>query len=627
MFKNIFFLMILTTLISTNANAQIDRVEPPNWWIGFKDPSLQLLVKAEAIENAQVSLKNADGILLQEVHQADSPNYLFLDLRITENAQAGMFKVILAFSDKEDISFEYQLKKRQKPSEEYEGFSSKDAIYLITPDRFANGDTSNDVVEHMRETNLDRKDDYARHGGDIQGMINHLDYIEEMGFTAIWSSPLLENDMVNASYHGYAITDFYKVDPRFGNLQTYKKLAAEANKRGIKLIMDMVANHCGSQHWWMEDLPYNNWINGQQAYENGDDVPVTSHRRTTNQDPYASNFDKQKMSEGWFVDSMPDLNQENPMMAKYTIQNSIWWIETLQLGGIRQDTYPYPNKQFMAEWCKSIMNEYPNFNIVGEEWSYNPLLVGYWQHNEDKTGYQSYLPTTMDFPMQQNIVDGLMQDEGWDSGLIKIYEGLANDFHYYDPKSIMLFADNHDMDRIHTWLEKDVQKTKMAMGLILTLPRIPQVYYGTEILMENSAKRGDHGLIRSDFPGGWSDDQVNAFKQEALSADQVDFQNYLRKLLNYRKYSDALAYGETLHFAPFDGVYALFRYKGDETLAVFLNKHNKSKTIDTARFDELELHETSMRNIISDEKMSWKENLSIQPGITILTTKLSDEKE
>lgn len=626
MFRKLISILILTILLSTSARAQIDRVEPPHWWIGFKDHSLQLLVKADNIQNAKVSL-NTEAVLLQEVHQADSPNYLFLDLKITEEAEPGKFEVILSFAERNEIRFDYELKSRQKSSKEFNGFSSRDAIYLITPDRFANGDPSNDVVEKMRETELDRNDNYARHGGDIQGIIDHLDYIEEMGFTAIWSSPLLENDMPDASYHGYAITDFYKVDPRFGDLQTYKKLAAEANKRGIKLIMDMIANHCGSKHWWMEDLPYKNWINGQKAYENGKEIPITSHRRTTNQDPYASSFDKQKMSEGWFVDSMPDLNQKNPMMAKYTIQNSIWWIETLQLGGIRQDTYPYPNKNFMAEWCKAIMREYPNFNIVGEEWSYNPLLVGYWQHDEDRSGYQSYLPTTMDFPMQQNIVDALMQDEGWDSGLIKIYEGLANDFYYYDPQSIMLFADNHDMDRIHTWLEKDVQKTKMAMGLILTLPRIPQIYYGTEILMENSADRGDHGLIRSDFPGGWSGDEVNAFKQEGLSADQVNFQDYMMKLLNYRKNSDALDYGKTLHFAPFDGIYTLFRVEGDETVAVLLNKNENTKLIDTDRFEELELNGTKMRSVISDDLISWQETLKIKPGITILTTKLSDEKK
>ena len=624
MYRKIALLMVLMMLVSSPVQAQIDRVAPPNWWIGFKDTSLQLMVKADGIKDAKVSIDNK-GVYLQQVHQADSPNYLFIDLEISDEAEAGKFKIDLQLRDKDDLSFDYELKARQVSSDKFEGFSSKDAIYLITPDRFANGDLSNDVVKTMKETSLDRNDDYARHGGDIQGIIDHLDYIREMGFTAIWSSPLLENDMPTASYHGYAITDFYKVDPRFGDLETYKKLAREANKRGIKLIMDMIANHCGSEHWWMDDLPYNDWINGQKAYEAGEDIPITSHRRTTNQDPYASNYDKQKMSEGWFVDSMPDLNQENPMMAKYTIQNSIWWIETLQLGGIRQDTYPYPDKQFMAEWCKAIMNEYPNFNIVGEEWSYNPLLVGYWQHDEDRSGYRSYLPTTMDFPMQQNIVDGLMQEEGWDTGLIRIYEGLANDFHYYDPKSIMIFADNHDMDRIHTWLEKDVQKTKMAMGLILTLPRIPQVYYGTEILMDNSENRGDHGLIRSDLPGGWPDDEIDAFKQEGLADKQVEFQNFMKSLLNYRKTSDALDYGKTLHFAPFEGTYSLFRYEEDEIVAVLLNKNDETKTIETRRYQELELVGSQLRNIITGEMMSWKEKITIKPGITLLTTKLSDE--
>lgn len=610
---------LIAFFLTMLSHSQIDRVEPSNWWVGFNDSSLQLLVKGDDIKKANVKI-DAEGVELKKVHQADSPNYLFIDLNINRNAKPGTFKINFETADNEFFSIDYELKERKRNSEDFEGFSSKDAIYLITPDRFANGDASNDVVKSMRETNLDRSDNYARHGGDIQGIIDHLDYIEEMGFTAIWSSPLLENNMPNSSYHGYAITDFYKVDPRFGDLATYKTLAKEAQKRGIKLIMDMVANHCGSKHWWMKDLPYKNWINGQKAYESGEDVPITTHRRTTNQDPYASDFDKEKMSEGWFVDTMPDLNQQNPMMAKYTIQNAIWWIETLHLGGIRQDTYPYPNKNFMAKWCKAIMNEYPNFNIVGEEWSYNPLLVGFWQHDDTSDGYQSFLPTTMDFPMQQNIIDGLNEDEGWDTGLIKIYEGLANDFYYYDPQSIMLFADNHDMDRIYTWLNQDVQKTKIAMGLILSLPRIPQVYYGTEILMENSANRGDHGLIRTDFPGGWEGDKTNAFKSTGLTKSQIDFQSYMKKLLNFRKTSKALQFGETTHFAPFEGTYALFRYHEDQTVAILINKHDKAKTVQTERFSELELGGSSLKNVISGESMIWGDKITLEPGVMILTT-------
>ncbi len=505
-------------MTKTTAQVQIDRLEPPHWWVGFEDIRLQLMLKGPDIGNFQVSVQN-NKVRLLKVHKADSPNYLFLDLEIPADTPPGIVEIQLQKVNETSFSVSYVLKNRPKGSEEYIGFSSKDVIYLITPDRFSNGDPNNDVDLSLQEKTINRKDDYARHGGDIRGMINHLDYIEEMGFTSLWPSPLLINDMPRESYHGYAITDFYKVDPRFGTLEEYIELSEKAQKRGIKLIMDQVNNHCGLAHWWMQDLPFTNWINYQQPFEEGKKITVTNHRRTVNQDIYASDSDRELMDNGWFVPSMPDLNQENPFLAQYLIQNSLWWIETLSLGGIRQDTYPYPDKDFMAQWAKRIMTEYPNFSIVGEEWSLNPLVVGYWQKGADnRDGYKSYLRCTMDFPMQQTLVDALNEKEDWNTGLIKLYEGLANDFHYASPKDMMLFGDNHDMDRIYTQLQKDETLTRMALAFILMAPRIPQVYYGTEILMDNSNKPGDHGLIRTDFPGGWEGDKVNAFTGKGLDA-------------------------------------------------------------------------------------------------------------
>ncbi|MGB7843135.1 MAG: glycoside hydrolase family 13 protein [Salinimicrobium sp.] len=615
-------IFVLFVLIGFSSFAQIERVEPPNWWTGFKNHQLQLLVYGKEIGKAVPQI-NYNGVSIQKVHKADSPNFLFIDLSIAEEAQPGKFDIRFKKPAGKPEVYQYELKERQKPAEDYVGFDSSDAIYLITPDRFANGDPSNDINTSLLEKTIDRSDDYARHGGDIRGIIDHLEYIDTLGFTALWPSPLLINDMEEASYHGYAMTDFYKVDPRFGTLAEYKELADKAGERGIKLIMDQVANHIGLQHWWMKDLPFENWINFQERYVKGEKPVYSNHRRTTNQDMYASKDDKKEMTKGWFVDTMPDLNQENPFMANYLTQNSIWWIETLGLGGIRQDTYPYPDKEFMSDWAGAIMTEYPNFSIVGEEWSYNPLLVRYWQEGApNKDGYDSNLKSTMDFPMQANIVSALNEEEQWGAGLVKMYEGLANDFVYASPSEIMIFPDNHDMSRIYTQLGESIPNTKMALAYVLMLPRIPQIYYGTEIFMNDTAKPGDHGLIRSDFPGGWKNDSINAFTGKQLSEDQIGMQKYLQKILKYRKNSQAIQSGETVHFAPEEGIYLLSRIYKNEKVVLILNKNEEPSKLDLKRFEELGLTGKTLKNLLSGEQFIWKNSLELpQKGAYIFTTK------
>ncbi len=613
---------LLFTLFGFCLYAQIKKIEPPNWWVGMKNQELQLLVYGDSIFKLSPEIQYA-GVSLKNWVAGSSPNYLFLNISISESAKPGTVQI--DFKGERNLSIKYELLGRTKHPNDYIGFDSSDAIYLITPDRFANGNPKNDSVQEMLETDVDRNHDYKRHGGDIQGIIDHLNYISKMGFTAIWSSPLLENDMPEQSYHGYAITDFYQVDPRFGTLDKYKVLAQKAAKKGIKLIMDQVANHCGREHWWMEDLPFKDWVNHQQEFENGASITVTNHRRTVNQDIYASEYDKAFMEKGWFVPSMPDLNQENSFLAKYLIQNSIWWIETLGLGGIRQDTYPYPNKNFMAKWAKAIMNEYPNFNIVGEEWSYNPLLVGYWQDgSKNNDGYKSYLKSTMDFPMQKALVDALNEPESWNKGLIKLYEGLANDFGYSEPQSILFFADNHDMDRIFTQLNEDLALVKMAMAFILVAPRTPQIYYGTEVLMENSEKPGDHGLIRTDFPGGWSGDETNAFSGIELSEEQRDMQSFLKSLLHFRKNSKALQQGRTIHFAPENGTYVLFRQHKNEKVFFCINKNPKEVELDLRRFSELQIANQEFVNILNSREVTLKRKLIVGPKQVLI---LSSKKE
>mgnify|MGYP003624427000 FL=1 len=617
--NQIFLLLFFVGL--TSYAQKINRVEPPNWWVGMHNNVVEILIYGENISSYSPAIKNAT-IDLKQVKRTENKNYLFLTVDVSK-AEVGSFKIdFLKKGKRNNFSIDYELKERKKDSELREGFDSSDAIYLITPDRFSNADTSNDIVKGLKEQGINRKDDYARHGGDIKGITNHLDYISEMGFTAIWPTPVLTNDMKQSSYHGYAITDLYQPDPRFGTMDEYIELATKSKERGIKLVMDMVENHIGAEHWWMHDLPTNDWVNYQKEYLEGN-IVTTNHRRTTNQDSYASKKDKALMSEGWFVSAMPDLNQRNPLLATYLIQNSIWWVETLDLGGIRQDTYPYPDKEFMADWAGAIMEEYPNFSIVGEEWSLNPLLVGYWQDGKkNKDGYKSNLTSSMDFPMQRAIVDALNEEESWDKGLVKIYEGLANDFSYANPSKIMIFPDNHDMSRIFTQLKEDVVKTKMALGYLLALPRIAQVYYGTEILISDAAKPGDHGLIRTDFPGGWENDKTNAFTGKGLSVEQIEMQSYLKKVLNYRKNSEAIHKGKTLHFAPEKGIYVLFRVLNDEVVTIILNKNDKPINLDLNRFEEVGLQGKQVKNIISEEIFFWENSLKLdKKGVVILTTK------
>ncbi|MFC4269648.1 glycoside hydrolase family 13 protein [Polaribacter marinivivus] len=640
--RNIFFLIVIIVLHScinqensksvsevSVSNTYLNRVEPTNWWVNMKNDELQLLVHHPNISEYTPEI-NYPGISIKKVTPSEkSNNYLFVDVIIAENTSAGKFDITFKKENSENLVHTYELKSRVKTAEDYKGFDSSDAIYLITPDRFTNADETNDKLPNLKDQSLDRTDGYKRHGGDLQGILNGLDYISNLGFTAVWPTPVLINDMPQGSYHGYAITDYYQVDPRFGTLEDYKNLSKKLQDKDMKLIMDQVANHCGLEHWWMKDLPFSDWVNHQKNYEDNIDNwnykknIGSNHRRTTNQDTYASESDRKGNNEGWFVASMPDLNQRNPFMAKYIIQNSIWWIETLGLGGIRQDTYPYPDKEFMSNWAGAIMNEYPNFSIVGEEWSYNPLLVGYWQTGaKNKDGYESNLKSSMDFPMQKAIIDGINEIESWDKGLVKLYEGLANDFHYATPKDIMAFLDNHDKSRIYTEVKEDATKAKMALSYLFVLPRIPQMYYGTEILMDDTANPGDHGLIRTDFPGGWKGDKVNAFTGQGLTAQQKEMQSFITKLLNYRKDSKAIHEGKTIHFAPFMGTYFLFRSLEDETIVHIINKNDEPITIDLKRYTEVGLDGKKLKNIISGEEMIWNDAIELkEKGSIILTTK------
>ncbi|MBK8564022.1 MAG: glycoside hydrolase family 13 protein [Saprospiraceae bacterium] len=609
----LFSFFILTNFIAANTFAQINHVEPLNWWVGMKNPKLQLLINGVNIGETTPVI-DYPGVTIMKVNKGDSGNYLFIDLLIATTAAPGSFDIRFKKQGKEVDTYRYELKRREQDAAQFKGFNSSDAVYLIVPDRFANGDYGNDVVEGMRENKIDRNFPGGRHGGDIRGIINHLDYIKDMGFTAIWPTPMLENDMPAYSYHGYAITNHYRVDPRYGTLEEYQELSNKAKQKGLKLIFDEVLNHTGSNYWWMNDLPFKDWLNFPGKYTS------TNHRRTTNQDLYASQYDKDLFNEGWFDKTMPDMNGHNPFMANYLIQNTIWWIETLQLGGVRQDTYGYSDKAFLKEWSCAVMNEYPNFSIMGEEWSTNPLITSYWQSGKkNHDGYDGCLNTVMDFPLQAALLQSLNGDEGesYNAPFTKLYEALANDFVYPNPNQLLLLADNHDMNRLFMQLKQDVALTKMALTYLATIRGIPQLFYGTEILMDNTPNHKNDGLIRSDFPGGWKEDSANGFNGAGLNADQLAVQTYLKQLLNWRKKNPVIANGETLHFAPFEGMYVFFRYNPTKTVMVVMNKNDKAMNVETGRFAEILKGRVHAVNILTGEKMALANSFAV-PGKTAL---------
>ena len=575
-FKICCFLFLFSSL---TYGQTIDKVEPPFWWAGMENQDLQLLIHGDQIGDLTAST-NAAGIKIQQTHKAESPNYLFVDIHISKEVLAQSFQIEFRKSNRLVQTIEYELKKRKEGSAQRIGFNSKDVLYLITPDRFANGNSQNDVNATLKE-GLNRDKEYGRHGGDLQGIVDHLDYIQTMGFSSIWLNPVLTNDQAEWSYHGYSTTDYYQVDPRFGSNEEYVELSRLAAERGIGMIMDIIVNHCGSEHWWMADPPFQDWINNY-----GKEYRQTNHRKTTLVDPYASKSDRELMTEGWFVPTMPDLNQRNPFMSTYLIQNSIWWIEYADLHGIRQDTYSYPFREFMTDWTCAIQSEYPNFTIVGEEWVENPAIISYWQRGKiNHDGYTSCLGSLMDFPFNAVLNKALKEEEGWGTGLVRLYELLGSDFLYADPEALVIFADNHDMSRIYTQLDEDYELYKMAMTVLMTMRGTPQIYYGTEILMSHPGTTS-HGAIRSDFPGGWDGDMSNGITGQGISAKALDAQNWLRQLITWRNNTSVIHDGKLMHFVPQDGLYTYFRYYDEHAVMVILNKNTKSTELDLSRFQE-----------------------------------------
>lgn len=583
-------------------------VEPPFWWVGMANDTLQLTLNAPDIALADFSV-NYPGVRLESQIKLDSPNYKFLYLIISPDTKPGSVTIDYSLNGKKR-KFSYELKARDRAAADYTGFDAGDVLYLLMPDRFAKGIDDKDI--NMKGLDFpigpDRTNPNGRHGGDMRGIRQHLDYIDSLGVTAIWVCPVLENDMPGGSYHGYATTDYYNIDPRFGSNEEWNTLISEAHGRGLKVVMDMIFNHSGSNHPWMKDAPSKDWYNHPDADE------MTNYRLTTVHDPYVSDYDLDHTVNGWFVPSMPDLNQRNPYLMKYLTQNSIWWIENSKIDGIRMDTYPYADMQAMSKWAADVLKEYPNFNIVGECWYGNEAGSAFWQAGNKLNPIDTHLPSVMDFFYILNGREAFSAETTPWGGLNKVYDHLSNDFLFPNPQKILTFLDNHDTDRFLAEMPDSLGQWKQAIAFLLTSRGIPQLYYGTELLM-NGSKEGSDGYVRLDMPGGFPGDTTDAFTPEGRTDIQNEAWDYLSKILNWRRSEarDVMANGTLKHFMPQNGLYVYQRQLGDKKVVVMMNGRDEPLTVTMERTLEILPYGTVMHDILEDKDVTITEEMTFAP--------------
>jgi neopullulanase len=602
--KNILLLIALTGVCAPAFSQKkqpqpFQHVEPAFWWIGMKNTDVQILFHntMSTLSDYKVSI-NYPGVTLKEVTKVENPHYLFLTLTISPSAQAGRIPFTFV-SGKKSFRYAYELKTKSKDTNRILGFNASDVLYLIMPDRFANGNIKNDTLPGMFE-GTHREKPFGRHGGDLKGISDHLDYIKDLGVTSLWLNPVLENNVKKASYHGYAITDLYKVDARLGTNEEYVSLITKSHQLGLKVIQDMVMNHIGTTYWLVQDLPEKNWIHQFPVYT------TSNYRGQAVSDPYQSKSDLQKMSNGWFDTMMADVDQTNPLFATYLIQNSLWWIEYAGIDGIRMDTYPYPDKDFMARWAKTILDEYPSFNLVGEVWINSVANTAYWQKDMvNKDGYQSHLPSVTDFPLYFSLIQALNEGAGWDTGMARLYNTVGQDFLYPNANGNLTFLDNHDLTRFYLSVGRDAKKLKMALAFLLTTRGVPQLYYGTELLMDGDG--GNHSEVRKDFPGGWAGDAVNAFVKEGRTIEQNDVYDFMQKLLNWRKKESVIHSGKLTHYIPEDNVYVYFRTNEAKTILVILNPNTADKQLNMNRFAESLGGKVKAKDVLTETTYSLNE--------------------
>lgn len=607
--KIIISLALILSLMTMQAATKIDHIEPENWYVGMKNSSLQLMVYGKNIRDSRVSV-DYPGVKIDSLVRLDSPNYLFVYLNLS-GAKPG--NMVLNIDGKK---VNYPLKARTMSGDKRIGFDNSDVLYMLMPDRFASGRNITKPMKGLNPYVVDRSKPSLRHGGDLEGVRQHLDYFNQLGVTALWFTPVLENNLPDmnsqSTYHGYATTNYYRVDPRFGTNEDYARLVAEAHAKGLKVVMDMIFNHCGYDHPWVKDMPSKDWFNTPEWMKKGDGYYLqTSYKLTPVLDPYASKVDKRETVDGWFVRSMPDLNQKNPHVMTYLIQNSEWWIETVGIDGIRMDTYPYADRKAMSQWMKILNEEYPNFNTVGETWVTEPAYTAAWQKDSKLSKVNSYLKTVMDFSFYDKINLAKHEEtDAWWKGLNRIYNSLCYDYLYENPSSVMAFIENHDTDR---FLEngKDTLALKQALALLLTINRIPQLYYGTEVLM-NGTKEVTDGNVRCDFPGGFAGDKHNAFTAEGRTKAENSMFNWLSKLLKWRRNNMVITKGKQIQFIPYKGVYVIARQWNDQTILTILNGTSQPVTLPLDRYAEVIGNHQEAKDVISGRKVKLGSELQLK---------------
>ena len=634
--KKILTALLLGTTLTMNAAVKIDRIEPTDWYVGLKDASLQLMVYGKDIKTADVTT-DYPGVKIDSLVRLDSPNYLLVYMNV-KDAQPGTMTLLFQ-QGKQKKKVNYTLKAREKKGEERYGFSNADVLYMLMPDRFASGRTDNDQIKGLRPYKNDRTQPSLRHGGDLEGIRQHLDYFKELGVTALWFTPVLENDSpdhgTQSTYHGYATTNYYRVDPRFGSNEEYRQLCDEAHAKGIKIVMDMIFNHSGYEHPWTLDMPSKDWLNTPEwlspenqakavemktmdgAAKVNDKYLQTSYKLTPVVDPYASKIDLHETVDGWFVPTMPDLNQRNPHVIKYLIQNSIWWIETVGIDGIRMDTYPYADRDAMAQWMKIIGEEYPNFNTVGETWVTEPAYTAAWQKDSKLSEKNSYLPTVMDFAFYDRINQAKNEEtDAWWNGFNRIYNNFVYDYLYPNPSNVMAFLENHDTDRF-LGEGKDTVALKQALALLLTVNRTPQLYYGTEVLM-NGTKHITDGNVRKDFPGGFPGDTKNCFTREGRTQAENAMFDWLSRLLHWRQGNDVIIKGKQTQFIPFNGIYVIARQYQGKTVLTILNGNRKQVDMQLDRYAEVIGNTTAAKDVITGRTVKLDKKLSLKSRQTLI---------
>ena len=627
-------IVLLTALMAqvvmmNAAKLTIDRIDPTDWFVGMKNASVQLMVYGKDIRNVTAVTTDYPGAVIDSVVRLDSPNYLLIYMNL-RNAKAGTMTLEFKPEKGKVLKRSYVLKDREMPGYKRMGFTNADVLYMLMPDRFAQGANHNPQVKGMRPYKEDRTQPSLRHGGDLNGIREHLDYFKELGVTALWLTPVLENDSPDtdngfATYHGYATTDYYRVDPRFGTNDDYRKLCDEAHAKGLKVVMDMIFNHSGFEHPWTNDMPTKDWLNlpewltqsGGTSDSRGTDFLQTSYKLTPVLDPYASEVDKRETIEGWFVSTMPDLNQKNPHLMRYLIQNSIWWIETVGIDGIRMDTYPYAYRQPMAQWMKELDEEYPNFNTVGETWVTNPAYTAAWQKDSKLSDENSYLKTVMDFSFQEKLDSAKHEEtDDWWRGMNRLYNSFCYDYLYPNPSSVMAFIENHDTDRF-LGDGKDSLALKQAMALLLTVNRIPQMYYGTEILM-NGTKRITDGNVRKDFPGGFPGDPRNCFTAAGRTRAEQQMFTWISRLLHWRQGNEVITKGKMVQFIPYKGVYVIARqYKGRTSLTV-INGTTKPTSMEVKRYAEVIGKASRVVDVPTGRYYNLSQDVALKPRQTLV---------